>query len=120
MRKTGTYAATSLRLFQDKTKGPKKCTDTLSEMEKLWISKSSTGPMIWSEGYEGNAIQYDVNEFYPSVLIQKGAKWPVKPGKFVKLISLERKLPYGIYNAEIEGQPKKKDDPHCTKLFRYN
>ncbi|RGB31184.1 hypothetical protein C1646_792657 [Rhizophagus diaphanus] len=76
MRKTGTYAATSLRLFQDVTKGPTKST-RLSNEEELWISKASTGSVIWAEPYEGNAKQYDVNEFYPSVLLQKEAQWPI-------------------------------------------
>ncbi|CAG8751874.1 7600_t:CDS:2, partial [Rhizophagus irregularis] len=75
MRKIGTYAATSLHLFHDVTKGLV-ISKRLSQEEEHWISKASIGSIIWAEPYEGNAKQYDVNEFYPSVLLQKEAKWP--------------------------------------------
>ncbi|PKK71891.1 hypothetical protein RhiirC2_710770 [Rhizophagus irregularis] len=118
MHKTGTYAATSLRLFQDVTKGATKST-RLSNEEKLWISKTSIGPIIWAEAYEGKAIQYDINEFYPSVLLQKGVQWPTSSGKFKTITRLNNNLQYGIYRVHIEGLPKK-SSPQCSQLFRYN
>ncbi|PKY23741.1 hypothetical protein RhiirB3_387460 [Rhizophagus irregularis] len=95
MRKTGTYAATSLRLFQDVTNGP--------------IRKP----------YEGKAKQYDVNEFYPSVILQKGVQWPIGPDIFKTFSFLDEKIPFGIYHVNIEGLPKKSEN-QCTQLFRYN
>ncbi|PKY55993.1 hypothetical protein RhiirA4_427936 [Rhizophagus irregularis] len=118
MRKTGTYAATSLRLFQDVTKGATKST-RLSNEEELWISKASIGSIIWTEPYEGDAKQYDVNEFYPSVLLQKGVQWPTGSGKFKTITRLNNNLQYGIYRVHIEGLPKK-SSPQCSQLFRYN
>lgn len=81
MRKTGTYAATSLHLFQDVINGLIK-SESLSVEEELWTSKASTGSIIWAEPFEVNARQYDVNEFFPSVLLQKGVKWPIGRGSF--------------------------------------
>ncbi|CAB4410734.1 unnamed protein product [Rhizophagus irregularis] len=37
--------------------------ESLSVEEELWTSKASTGSIIWAEPFEGNARQYDVNEF---------------------------------------------------------
>ncbi|CAB4381104.1 unnamed protein product [Rhizophagus irregularis] len=118
MRKTGTYAATSLRLFQDVTNGPIRST-RLSTEEEFWILKASTGSIIWAEPYEGDAKQYDINEFYPSVLLQKEAQWPIKSGMFETLTFLNKKLAYGIYRVNIEGLPKK-SEKQCTQLFHYN
>ena len=118
MRKTGTYAATSLRLFQDVTHGPTH-SKILSIEEELWISKSSTGAISWAKQYTGEAIQYDINEFYPSVLLQKNAQWPTESGIFLTLTNLNKNLEYGIYRVNIEGLPKKYE-AQCTRLFRYN
>ncbi|GBC52971.2 hypothetical protein GLOIN_2v1772900 [Rhizophagus irregularis DAOM 181602=DAOM 197198] len=118
MRKTGTYAATSLRLFQDVTNGPIKSA-RLSDDEELWISNASIGSIIWAEQYEGNAAQYDINEFYPSVLLQKEAQWPIGPGEFKIITSLSNNLQYGIYRVHIEGLPKK-SSLQCSQLFRFN
>ncbi|RGB38854.1 hypothetical protein C1646_755172 [Rhizophagus diaphanus] len=118
MRKTGTYAATSLRLFQDVTNGLIKSAK-LSAEEELWISKASIGSIIWAEPYEGKASQYDVNEFYPSVLLQKDVQWPIGPGEFKTITSFTNNLQYGIYRVHIEGLPKK-SSPQCSQLIRYN
>ncbi|CAB5199887.1 unnamed protein product [Rhizophagus irregularis] len=92
----------------------------LSNEEELWISKTSIGPIIWAEAYEGKAIQYDhINEFYPSVLLQKGVQWPTGSGKFKTITRLNNNLQYGIYRVHIEGLPKK-SSPQCSQLFRYN
>ncbi|PKY63040.1 hypothetical protein RhiirA4_490763 [Rhizophagus irregularis] len=91
----------------------------MRKTEELWISKASTGSIIWAEPYEGNARQYDVNEFYPSVLLQKGVQWPIGPGEFKTITSFNNNLQYGIYRVHIEGLPKK-SLAQCSQLFRYN
>ncbi|RIA83844.1 hypothetical protein C1645_880271 [Glomus cerebriforme] len=118
MRKTGTYAATSLRLFQDVTRGPIR-SEILTCEEKLWITKTNIGAITWAEQYEGEATQYDINEFYPSLMKQNNVKWPTEKGKFKTLTNLNGELQYGIYRVNIEGSPKIREK-QGTRLFRYN
>ena len=63
LRKTGTYASTSLRYFQDVARGPRKA-ENLSPEEDHWIKSAYIGGLTWAEPYEGIATEY---EFYSDI-----------------------------------------------------
>ena len=121
LRKTGTYASTSLRYFQDVARGPRKA-ENLSPEEDHWIKSAYIGGLTWAEPYEGIAIELDYNEFYPDILASGNAGWPIRPGEFrtishISMLHIAYGLKYGIYRAFIRGQLA---DQKCIRGFRCN
>ncbi|CAB4493757.1 hypothetical protein RhiirA1_400926 [Rhizophagus irregularis] len=121
LRKTGTYASTNLRYFQDVARGPRKAED-LSQEEDHWIKLAYIGGLTWAEPYEGIATELDFNEFYPNLLASGMIGWPIGSGDFrifshISMNPIGYNLKYGIYRAFIRGQPA---DQKCTRGFRYN
>ncbi|PKK57130.1 hypothetical protein RhiirC2_798623 [Rhizophagus irregularis] len=110
LRKTGTYASTSLCYFQDVARYPRK-TEDLSQEEDHWIKLAYIGNLTWAEPYEGIATELDFNEFYPNLLANGMTGWPIGPGYYthhdLKLaidLGLHIELSSESSNALIYGQ----------------
>ncbi|RGB42813.1 hypothetical protein C1646_809781 [Rhizophagus diaphanus] len=65
------------------------------------------------------AQELDYESMYPTCMSKSDALWPIYEGDFEYLENLDH-LTFGIYRVEIEGQPEKKKDEKCTRIFRYN
>ena len=65
-----------------------------------------------------NAIQYDINSAYPSIMIRNDFKVPMTQGEFKYIDNLFEKpyLSYGIYRVIIS----RSGDENIDKLFRFN
>ncbi|RGB21336.1 hypothetical protein C1646_778325, partial [Rhizophagus diaphanus] len=118
MKVTGNYPKTTLELFRKKSNAANH-KKIIAKEESEWIMKASTGGIIWSEKYEGPAQELDYESMYPTCMRKVNMQWPIYEGDFEYLENLDD-LPFGIYRVEIEGQPEKKKDEKCTRLFRYN
>jgi len=111
LHKTGTYAMASLRFFQDVTSAPIKSIH-LSIEEEHWVNSAYTGSMIWAEPFEGFASELDFNNYYPFILANDDAYWPIGPGEFRNFTIediKETEFKYGIYHATEEANPITKD-----------
>ncbi|CAB4382093.1 unnamed protein product [Rhizophagus irregularis] len=118
MRITGNYPKTTLELFRTKSKAANH-KKIIGNEESEWIMKASTGGIIWAEQYEGPAQELDYESMYPTCMSKSNTQWPIYEGDFEYLEKLDN-LSFGIYHVDIEGQPEKKKDAKCTRLFRYN
>jgi hypothetical protein len=80
----------------------------LPASQQEWVANAMGGGLIWAKnGYEGDAIQYDVNSQYPSLFIAKSQTWPVGEGTYQTLkgkptaaTSGKKYWPYGIYRTK--------------------
>jgi len=118
MYQTGSYPQTTLKLFQ-KTTDASPVSIQMCDDEDKWIQLASTGGITWAEQYTGPGQELDYESMYPLSLVKIGTLWPIRKGNFEYLENLDN-ITFGIYRVSIEGQPVKKQDVHCTRLFRYN
>ena len=132
MYMTGKNTKTALQYFYDLTKYMKPA-EPIGATESRWIENSVKGPMVYSEPYKGPGYQYDIVSMYPSLMIDKKFKLPIKKGSFMKLTDTEfnsmktsNSFKVGIYRCVInrpEDFPftsQSKSQTTCNKLFKIN
>ena len=77
--KTGTIKQTCLHIFEKLSK----CVvnpEEITQLEMVWLEKSTCGAIIFNEIYEGPAYKFDVKSMYPSIM-KSGLLIPVKRGR---------------------------------------
>ena len=91
----------------------------ISQIEMTWIENASSGAIIFSEDYEGEAWKYDVKSNYPSIMCSK-LLVPMKMGVFKKFTFEEfnnlKFYPNGIYRVMVKASKNIK----INRLFRFN
>jgi len=106
MYKTGTIGNTALSLF---TSFNNIEAERVEEFEYPFLNNGG-GVRFARKDYEGIAYKYDINSFYPSMMLSRYIRIPLKPGRLIniKTDELEQKrcTKYGVYNVIIEC-----DDP---------
>ena len=104
--KTGSITNSSKYHFKNFMKQDIEC-DTIVGNEAKWISNATTGSLQYAtRGYEGEAIGYDVNSFYASIL-NSNFRIPIKKGTFERMTYdgiFKSHVTYGIYRCTIEGE----------------
>lgn len=111
MYKTGTYAKTALKRFDELTKHI--YVEPILQNEAEILIKSISGAVVYAEkGYEGPAYKYDFNSMYGSILCKKEFLIPIKEGQFISISKLPSILKYGMYHCDIEFVEK--------SLFKFN
>ena len=119
--KTGDLRSSILKLLFDKRKlnyDINKPDLIKNYREYQWLMESSKGALIFcKDGFTGNIIQYDKNSYYPSIMLNKKLKIPVKEGEFLNLDELPEKFDkVGIYRCKID----KSGIFEHNYLFRHN
>ena len=119
--KTGDLRSSILKLLFDKRKlnyDIKKPELVNNYREYQWLMEASKGALIFcKDNFKGDIIQYDKNSYYPSIMLNKKLKIPVKEGEFIKLNELPEKFDkVGIYRCKIE----KDGIFEHNYLFRFN
>lgn len=119
--KTGDLRSSILKLLLDKRKlnyDINKPELVKNYREYQWLMEASKGALIFcKDNFIGDIIQYDKNSYYPSVMLNKKFKIPVKEGEFIKLDELPEKFnEVGIYRCKID----KSSIYEHNYLFRYN
>jgi hypothetical protein len=81
--------------------------ETIVGTEEKWVSSATTGSLQYAtRGFEGEAIGYDVNSFYASIL-NSNFRIPIKKGTYETVLfagMLKSTATYGIYRCTINGE----------------
>ena len=101
MYKTGSYGRTSLSLFSSMCKlNPPE----IQEYEFKYLNNGG-GVRYAKRGYEGIAYQYDINSYYPSLMISNYIRMPMTEGTILPLTQKQfddkKRVKFGVYHAEI-------------------
>ena len=110
------YPMAALDVWQRYSKIYNYSNDLLEDEAKI-INYAFQGGLTYANtGYNGFAVAYDINSFYPSCMINQYLNLPVEEPEMKYLSADEfnslKYYQYGIYRAEIEKS--------STKLFKYN
>ena len=91
--------------------------EEITREEQFWIHNAFMGGLIFSEPtILDDAISYDVNSMYPSLMANNNFTFPIKQGEFKQIQELPNILSYGIYRVRIDAE----DGNSKKKLFRFN
>ena len=101
MFRTGTFSNTSLSLFTELNK----IKSTKIEQYEFKYLNNGGGVRYAKKGYEGEAFKYDINSYYPSIMLSKYVRFPNVEGTLTDITSEEiehkRYVKFGIYNVKI-------------------
>jgi hypothetical protein len=97
--KTPTIKDMALNHFYSLTKAYQPA--DISNSEANWINNSSTHAVTYWENYSGNAHIFDINSRYPHIMQKSTNMFPIKPGTWKIIDSIQEKPEYGIYRCVI-------------------
>lgn len=101
MFKTGTFGNTALSLFTELNK----IKSTVIDKYEFKYLNNGGGVRYAKKGYEGEAFKYDINSYYPSIMLSRYVRFPITGGTLTDITSEEidhkRYVKFGIYNAKI-------------------
>jgi len=97
--KTPTVKDMALNHFYSLTKAYQPA--DISNSEANWINNSSCHAVTYWENYSGNAHIFDINSRYPHVMQKSTNMFPIKPGTWKIIDSIQEKPEYGIYRCVI-------------------
>jgi len=101
MFKTGSFGKTALSLFSSM------CNLNPPEVQEYEFKYLNNGGAVRyaKKGYEGIAYQYDINSYYPSLMISNYIRMPLTEGTILPLTQKQfddkKRVKFGVYHAEI-------------------
>ena len=102
MFRTGSFGRTALSLFTDINKIE---AEPIKEFEFKYLENGG-GIRYAQKGYEGTAYKYDINSYYPSLMLSKYIRIPITEGKSIDITTEEleqkRSVKFGVYHADIK------------------
>lgn len=102
MFRTGSFGRTALSLFTDINKIE---AEPIKEFEFKYLENGG-GIRYAQKGYEGQAYKYDINSYYPSLMLSKYIRIPITEGKLIDITTEEleqkRSVKFGVYHADIK------------------
>jgi len=102
MFRTGSFGRTALSLFTDINKIE---AEPIKEFEFKYLENGG-GIRYAQKGYEGKAYKYDINSYYPSLMLSRYIRIPITEGKLIDITTEEleqkRSVKFGVYHAEIK------------------
>lgn len=102
MFRTGSFGRTALSLFTDINKIE---AEPIKEFEFKYLENGG-GIRYAQKGYEGEAYKYDINSYYPSLMLSKYIRIPITEGKLIDITTEEleekRSVKFGVYHADIK------------------
>ena len=119
MFKTGTFGNTALALFTQLN------TVKSEEVDKYEFKylHNGGGVRFAKKGYTGEAFKYDINSYYPSIMLSKYIRFPVVKGTLTDITSDEidrkRYVKFGIYNVKIHCDDNIKFTTLKTNMYSH-
>ena len=102
MFRTGSISRTALSLFTDLNKIE---SQPIKEFEFKYLENGG-GIRYAQKGYEGKAYKYDINSYYPSLMLSRYIRLPITEGKLIDITTEEveqkRSVKFGVYHADIK------------------
>ena len=102
MFRTGSISRTALSLFTEINKIK---SQPIKEFEFKYLENGG-GVRYAQKGYEGEAFKYDINSYYPSLMLSKYIRIPITEGKSIDITTEEleqkRSVKFGVYHADIK------------------
>ncbi len=115
MFKTGTIGNTAMSIF---TKLNNIQADDIKEYEFPFLQNGG-GVRYAQNEYNGKGYKYDINSYYPSLMLSRYIKIPLKEGTLIDITSDQlnqmRCVKYGVYHVYIEC-----DDPVIFSTIKTN
>lgn len=96
-------------------------TENITVIEQPWIKIH--GGLLWSR--EDNKYKklysYDINSFYPSLMIDKAFTYPVKQGTLMKIDNIKQNgyIKYGIYKLIVDDNNNPLFQKHENNLYTH-
>lgn len=84
--------------------------DHIEQDEAKFIDSASSGPLMYSEPYEGEAYKYDIISHYPSIMEDSHMLFPIKRGEFThfdeETFQGLKFYQTGLYMCNVSGHHK--------------
>lgn len=102
MFRTGSFGKTALSLFCNFNKTE---SQEVKEYEFKYLENGG-GLRYAKKGYEGTAYKYDINSYYPSLMLSRYIRLPITEGTLIDITTYEleqkRSVKFGVYHADIK------------------